>query len=64
MIRANTEAEISSLECKIKQKQKELLKITNLILNLSSRHKKLSDDINDMIYKVNELRDQLEDDND
>ena len=63
MIRANIEAEISSLECKIEQKHKEMIKITNLICNLADRHTKLAEDINDMVYKLNELRDQLEEEN-
>lgn len=64
MIRSNIEAEISSIECKIEQKHKEMIKITNLICNLADRHTKLSTDINDMIYKLNELREQLEEEND
>ena len=60
MIRANIEAKISSLECKINQKHKEIIKITNRICNLADRHAKISDDINDMVFKLSELRDQLE----
>lgn len=60
MIRANIEAEISSLECKIEQKHKNMIKITNLICNLADQHTKLSKEINDMCFKIQELRDQLE----
>lgn len=63
MIRANIEAEISSLECKIEQKHKDMIRITKLICNLADQHTKLSDDINDMCFKLRELRDQLEDEN-
>lgn len=61
MIRANIEAEISSIECKIEQKCEESVKLYKLIMTLSNRHEKLSKDINDMVYKLSELRDQLED---
>lgn len=64
MIRANIEAEISSIECKIEQKIKESMKLFKLIMTLSDRHEKLSKDINDMVYRLNELRDQLEEKND
>lgn len=59
-IRANIETEISSLECKIEQKHEEIMKLFILIMKLSDRHDKLIEDVDDMVYKLKELREQLE----
>ena len=61
MIRANIEAEIDSLLWRIKEKNEQVKKLDNLILKQVERLKEVEKERDDLIYKLNEIKEQLED---
>ena len=62
MIRANIETQIQRLEVKICDLERDEARILNLIDNLAQQHKVLEQQRSDLLWKVSELKEELEND--
>lgn len=62
MLKANIEAKLESKQNKLKEVEDEILRLSKLIDKLKEREKKLLSVRADLIWKIEELKEELEND--